>query len=135
MNISIYCANCVYRVLQGWNKFAIDSTKNPQSSLYCWMFLIYCWMFLIYYWMFPIYCWLFLIYCCMFLVYCWMFLFYCLMFSIYFLMFLTLKWYFRLLSRADDLEVLMNEEVTDINELLGVINNIQVRKAAKKFFF
>ena len=32
----------------------------------------------------------------------------------------------RLLSRADDLEALMNEEVTDINELLSVINNIQV---------
>jgi len=31
----------------------------------------------------------------------------------------------RLLSRADDLEALMNEEVTDINELIGVINNIQ----------
>jgi len=31
----------------------------------------------------------------------------------------------RLLSRADDLEALMNEEVTDINELLSVINNIQ----------
>ena len=33
---------------------------------------------------------------------------------------------FRLQSRADDLEALMNDEVTDINELLSVINNIQV---------
>ena len=38
----------------------------------------------------------------------------------------------RLLSRADDLEALMNEEVTDINELLSVINNIQVIKGSRK---
>jgi hypothetical protein len=33
---------------------------------------------------------------------------------------------FRLIQRAEDLEALMNEEVTDINELISVINNIQV---------
>ena len=32
----------------------------------------------------------------------------------------------RLVQRAEDLEALMNEEVTDINELISVINNIQV---------
>ena len=32
----------------------------------------------------------------------------------------------RLIHRAEDLEALMNEEVTDINELISVINNIQV---------
>eukprot|EP00092_Neocalanus_flemingeri_P005056 GFUD01005436.1.p1 GENE.GFUD01005436.1~~GFUD01005436.1.p1 ORF type:complete len:507 (+),score=184.69 GFUD01005436.1:185-1705(+) len=34
----------------------------------------------------------------------------------------------RLFNRAEDLERLMNDEVTDINEILGVINTIQVDK-------
>ena len=38
---------------------------------------------------------------------------------------------FRLLSRAEDLERLMNEEVTDINEILTVINTIQVNSNGK----
>ena len=34
--------------------------------------------------------------------------------------------YFRLLNKVEDLERLMNDEVTDINEILNVINTIQV---------
>ena len=33
---------------------------------------------------------------------------------------------FRLFNRTEDLERLMNDEVTDINEILTVINTIQV---------
>ena len=33
---------------------------------------------------------------------------------------------FRLYSKTEQLEQLMGEEVTDINEILAVINNIQV---------
>lgn len=34
---------------------------------------------------------------------------------------------FRLLNKVEDLERLMNDEVTDINEILNVINTIQVQ--------
>ena len=34
--------------------------------------------------------------------------------------------HFRLYSKTEQLEQLMGEEVTDINEILAVINNIQV---------
>ena len=33
---------------------------------------------------------------------------------------------FRLLKKTEDLEQLMNEEVSDINEMLKVVHNIQV---------
>merc|ERR1712059_91236 len=36
----------------------------------------------------------------------------------------------RLVRRAENLEHLMNEETTDINEMLKVINNIQLGKEA-----
>ena len=35
---------------------------------------------------------------------------------------------FRLLNKVEDLERLMNDEVTDINEILNVINTIQVKQ-------
>ena len=35
---------------------------------------------------------------------------------------------FRLLNKVEDLERLMNDEVTDINEILNVINTIQVKE-------
>ena len=35
--------------------------------------------------------------------------------------------HFRLYSKTEQLEQLMGEEVTDINEILAVINNIQVQ--------
>ena len=35
---------------------------------------------------------------------------------------------FRLLKKTEELEHLMNEEVSDINEMLKVVNNIQVIK-------
>ena len=39
---------------------------------------------------------------------------------------------FRLLNKVEDLERLMNDEVTDINEILSVINTIQVRRKQRK---
>ena len=40
----------------------------------------------------------------------------------------TLCFVFRLLMKTEDLEYLMNDEVSDINEMLKVVNNIQVNK-------
>ena len=34
----------------------------------------------------------------------------------------------RLVNKVEDLERLMNDEVTDINEILNVINTIQVKR-------
>ena len=41
----------------------------------------------------------------------------------------------RLLTRTEDLEHLMNDEVTDINEILSVINTIQVNTLEHFRFF
>ena len=38
---------------------------------------------------------------------------------------------FRLLNKVEDLERLMNDEVTDINEILNVIDTIQVHSGSK----
>ena len=40
---------------------------------------------------------------------------------------ISLKPLSRLLNKVEDLERLMNDEVTDINEILNVINTIQVQ--------
>ena len=46
---------------------------------------------------------------------------------------LFLIFVFRLLNKVEDLERLMNDEVTDINEILNVIDTIQVTLAKSKF--
>ena len=46
---------------------------------------------------------------------------------------LFLIFVFRLLNKVEDLERLMNDEVTDINEILNVIDTIQVTFANSKF--
>ena len=51
------------------------------------------------------------------------------MFDIFNLNYLNLICNFvsRLINKVEDLERLMNDEVTDINEILNVINTIQVK--------
>ena len=42
---------------------------------------------------------------------------------------------FRLYSKTEQLEQLMGEEVTDINEILAVINNIQVIRSSLQLMY